>query len=97
MGDYIGIAIGNNKVFGFWMDDKAGVPGFYNAWTASFDLGPVIDHTPLGNTEQTNLTRDVNCVITPAGSPINPSTVKLYYSQDNPTLYFKHNNDNKWR
>ena len=86
MGDYIGIAIGNNKVFGFWMDDKAGTAGFYNAWTASFDIGPAIEHTPLGNTEQTSGTRAVNCVITPAGSPITPSTVKLYYSKDNPTL-----------
>ena len=41
MGDYIGIAIGANKVFGFWMDDKASTsPGFYNAWTASFLLDP---------------------------------------------------------
>jgi hypothetical protein len=86
MGDYIGIAIGNNKVFGFWMDDKAGTAGFYNAWTASFDIGPAIEHTPLTNTEQTSGTRPVNCVITPAGSPITPSTVKLYYSKDNPTL-----------
>ena len=86
MGDYIGIAIGNNKVFGFWMDDKAGTAGFYNAWTASFDIGPAINHTPLGNTEQISGTRAVNCVITPAGSPITPSTVKLYYSKDNPVL-----------
>ncbi|MFZ4592193.1 MAG: hypothetical protein ACOYN6_14420, partial [Ignavibacteria bacterium] len=86
MGDYIGIAIGNNKVFGFWMDDKAGASGFYNAWAASFDLGPAISHTNLGNTEQTTGTRAVNCVITPSGSPITPSTVKLYYSLNNPTL-----------
>jgi len=86
MGDYIGIAIGNNKVFGFWMDDKAGAAGFYNAWTASLDLGPAISHTNLGNTEQTTGTRAVNCIITPSGSPITPSTVKLYYSLNNPTL-----------
>ncbi|MDD5361233.1 MAG: T9SS type A sorting domain-containing protein [Ignavibacteria bacterium] len=86
MGDYIGLAIGNNKVYGFWMDDKAGAAGFYNAWTASFDLGPSIVHTPLGNTEQITGSRPVNCVITPAGSPITPSTVKLYYSLNNPTL-----------
>ncbi|MFA7361957.1 MAG: T9SS type A sorting domain-containing protein [Candidatus Kapaibacterium sp.] len=48
MGDYIGIAIGANKVFGFWMDDKASTsPGFYNAWTASFllDPGPLFPFT----------------------------------------------------
>ena len=83
MGDYLGVTSGNNKVWGLWAMD---ITGKYQAWTASLELGPSIDHTPLGNTEQINLTRDVNCVITPAGSPINPSTVKLYYSQDNPTL-----------
>jgi|GEM_PF-288412 len=35
MGDYIGIAPSVGKVVAIWMDDKAGVPGFYNAWTGA--------------------------------------------------------------
>jgi len=83
IGDYIGITSGNNKVWGIWMDNKAGP---CNAWVASIDLGPSIEHTPLGNTEQTTLTRLVSATITPAGSGINPSLTKLYYSKDNPTI-----------
>ncbi len=82
-GDYIGICSGNNKVWPFWMDDVTGV---YQAWTASIDLGPSINHTPLGNTEQTTGNRAVNCTITPAGSGINPSTVKLFYAKNSTTF-----------
>jgi hypothetical protein len=83
MGDYIGITAGNGKVWPFWFDNKS---GSFQAWTAPIDLGPSIAHTPLTNTELTSGNRAVNCVITPAGSPITPSSVKLYYSKDNPTL-----------
>jgi subtilisin family serine protease len=44
--------------------------------------GPVISHTPLGNTEQTSGTRTVNCNITPANSGINPSLTKLFYAKN---------------
>ena len=83
MGDYIGITSGNNKIWPFWFDNKF---GNFQAWTASVDIGPAITHTPLGNTELVAGNRAVNCVIIPAGSPITPSTVKLYYSKDNPVL-----------
>ncbi len=87
MGDYIGIAIGNNKVFGFWMDDKASSStGFYNAWAASFDLGPSINHIPLTNSEQVSGTRPVNAVINAAGSGLVPSSAKLYYSKNDTAL-----------
>ncbi|TRZ64516.1 T9SS C-terminal target domain-containing protein, partial [bacterium] len=82
-GDYIGIAFSNNKLYPFWADDYSGV---YQVWTAGIDLGPAISSVPLGNTEQTTGTRTVNCVITPAGSGINPSLTKLYYSKDNPSI-----------
>ena len=81
MGDYIGLAIGNNKVYGFWMDDKAGVVGFYNAWTASFNIEPSIVHTPLGNTELTTGTIVVNATINPVGSPIDPAKTKLVFGK----------------
>jgi Secretion system C-terminal sorting domain len=83
IGDYIGITSGNNKIWGIWMDNKAGT---CNAWVASIDLGPSINHTPLTNTEQTTGNRAVDASVIPAGSGINPSTAKLYYSKDNPTI-----------
>jgi subtilisin-like proprotein convertase family protein len=87
MGDYIGITSGNNKIWGCWMDDKTGFAGVqFNIWVGSIDLGPSIDHTPLGNTSQTSGTRAVNCVINPAGSPIQPAATKLLYSRNNPVM-----------
>ncbi|MCI0472799.1 MAG: glycoside hydrolase, partial [Ignavibacteria bacterium] len=82
-GDYIGIAAAGGKVWPFWYDNKS---GSMQAWTAPIDLGPSISHTPLTNTELTTGNRLVTAVITPAGSGINPSTVKLYYSKDNPVI-----------
>ena len=49
-------------------------------------MGPVISHTPLGNTEQVSGSRPVNSVITPSGSAINSSLTKLYYSYNSTTL-----------
>src|SRR2546426_7509116 len=84
---YIGITSGNNKIWGCWMDDKTGFAGTqFNIWVGSIDLGPSIDHTPLGNTSQTSGTRAVNCVINPAGSPIQPAATKLLYSRNNPVM-----------
>lgn len=82
-GDYIAISAHGNIIWPFWMDKRVGPAQIY---TSKIEIGPSIAHTPLGNTELTTGNRVVNCVITPAGSPINPSTVKLYYSKDNPTL-----------
>ena len=79
MGDYIGITSANNKAWPFWFDNKSGT---MQAWTASVDLGPSINHTPLGNTEVTTGTRAVNAVITSAGSPIVTSLTKLFVAKD---------------
>ncbi|MBS1518810.1 MAG: exo-alpha-sialidase, partial [Bacteroidetes bacterium] len=35
MGDYIGITSSVGKAVAIWMDDKAGAPGFYNAWSGA--------------------------------------------------------------
>jgi hypothetical protein len=82
-GDYIGITSTNNALYPFWADNYTGT---YQVWTAKIDLGPAINHTPLGNTEQTTGSRPVNCQIIPAGSGINPSLTRLYYSKDNPNI-----------
>lgn len=83
MGDYIGITAANGKVWPFWFDNKT---GHMQAWTCAVEFGPSITHTPLGNTEQISGNRIVNCTITPAGSGINPSTVKLYYAKNSTTF-----------
>jgi subtilisin-like proprotein convertase family protein len=62
-------------------------------------MGPVITHTPLGNTEQTSGNRIVNCVITPANSGLNPSTIKLYYAKNSTTwtsVNMTSNGGNNW-
>ncbi len=82
-GDYIGITSGNGKVWPYWSED---ITGSYQAWIASFDIGPSITHTPLTNTEQLSGSYAVNCVITPSGSGINPSKTKLFWSRNNPSI-----------
>ncbi len=86
MGDYIGVTSGNNKVWAFWMDDKGGAAGFYNAWAGYVSLGPSISHTPLSNTENLAGPYVVNCVITPAGSNIDPAKTRLFWSRNNPAI-----------
>lgn len=82
-GDYIGITSGNGKVWPYWCED---ITGIYQAWAAYFDIGPAITHTPLPNTEQLSGSYAVNCVITPAGSGINPSRTRLFWSRNNPSI-----------
>lgn len=79
-GDYIGITSGNGKIWPYWAED---ITGSYQAWIASIDIGPAIAHTPLQNTEQLTGNYAVNCTITPAGSGINPSKTKLFWSRNN--------------
>lgn len=45
-------------------------------------LGPNISHTPLENSENLAGPYTVNAVITPLGSPINPSETKIFWSRD---------------
>lgn len=44
-------------------------------------LGPMIAHTPLGNTENVNGPYIVNCVVTPLNSPINPAFTKVFWTR----------------
>jgi len=80
-GDYIGITSGNNKIWPVWMDNSTGA-NLYQLWTTWVDLGPAINHTPLGNTSQTLGNRLVQAQIIPAGSGINPSQTKLLWSRN---------------
>jgi len=82
-GDYIGITSGNNKIWPFWADDFSGI---YQVWTTSIDLGPSIVHTPLPNTENLAGPYVVNCVITPAGSAIDPTKTRVFWSRNNPVI-----------
>ncbi|RPI14898.1 MAG: exo-alpha-sialidase, partial [Ignavibacteriae bacterium] len=82
-GDYIAIAGHNNIFWPFWMDNRSGPAQIY---TAKITLGPSIAHTPLSNTENLTGPYTVNCVITPAGSAIDPSKTKVMWSRNNPTI-----------
>ena len=83
-GDYISITYGsNNKLWPFWADNSSGI---YQCWTSSVDLGPGIQHTPLSNTENVTGPYAVNCVITPAGSNIDPTKTRLFWSRNNPSI-----------
>jgi hypothetical protein len=46
--------------------------------------GPLVNHTPLPNTQNIAGPYTVNCVVTPAGSAI--TSTKLYWSRNNPTV-----------
>jgi hypothetical protein len=82
-GDYIGIASTNIKLFPFWCDNYTGT---YQTWTTNIELGPSIIHIPLTYTEQTTGTRPVSAQIIPAGSGINPSQTKLFFTK-NPSIF----------
>jgi hypothetical protein len=85
MGDYIGVTSGNGKVWAFWTDDKT-PSSIFQAWAGYIILGPAIIHTPLTATENLTGPYPVNCVITPAGSPIDPARTRLFWSRNNPVI-----------
>jgi len=82
-GDYTGITCSGSRVFPFWADNSSGI---YQVWTAGIDIGPAITHTPLPNTENLNGPYAVNCVITPAGSAIDPTKTRVCWSRNNPSI-----------
>ena len=82
-GDYYETAAGGGSVWACWSDNRTG--SYFQAYTSKLTLGPGIMHTPLGNTEQTTLTRLVSCTIATSGSGINPSLTKLYYAKNSTT------------
>ncbi len=82
-GDYIGITTANNKIWPVWMDNSTGI---YQLWTASIELGPAIQHTPLTNTENVTGPYVINATITPAGSPIDPAETKVFWSRNGAPL-----------
>src|SRR5690606_37160932 len=82
-GDYIGITTANNKIWPVWMDNSTGI---YQLWTASIELGPAIQHTPLTNTENVTGPYVLNATIPPAGSPIDPAETKVFWSRNGAPL-----------
>ena len=49
-------------------------------------MGPIIVHTTLENTEQITGNYPVSCSITSVNSTIDPSSVKLFWSKNNPSI-----------
>jgi subtilisin family serine protease len=60
--------------------------GVINVLAAYQSLGPAIVHNQLPNTENVTGPYAVNCVITPSGSPIDPSKTRLLWSRNNPSI-----------
>ncbi len=83
MGDYYETAAYAGKVIPTWSDNRS---GSWQAYVSPISLGPSINHTPLGNTENLSGPYTVNAIITPAGSGIDPSKTKLYWSRNNPVI-----------
>ncbi len=46
-------------------------------------MGPLITHTPLGNTEQITGNYTVNCSIVSVNSSLDPTGLKIFWSKDN--------------
>ena len=82
IGSYSYTSAGPSAVLGNTWNNEMGY-GKINAYrllqSTQQMMGPVISHTPLGNTEQTTGTRAVNAVINPATAPIVSSLTKIFY------------------
>jgi hypothetical protein len=82
IGSYTYTSAGPSAVLGNTWNNEMGY-GKINAYrllqSTQQMMGPVISHTPLGNTEQTTGTRAVNAVINPAAAPIVSSLTKIFY------------------
>ncbi|MBK8553308.1 MAG: exo-alpha-sialidase [Ignavibacteria bacterium] len=65
MGDYIGIAPSVGKVVAMWMDDKAGVAGFFNTWVGALQITTY----PLNA---------FNLLTPPAGSTISSFLIQIH-------------------
>ncbi|HEY5533689.1 MAG TPA: S8 family serine peptidase [Ignavibacteria bacterium] len=81
VGSYSYTSIGPLAVLGSTWNNEMGY-GKVNAYRLLQMMSPLISHTPLTNTEQTNGPRAVNCVITPANAPIVTSLTKLFVAKD---------------
>ena len=63
------------------MYNLLGDPSIYEA-----THGPSISHTPFPNTENLSGPYVVNCIIAPAGSPIDPARTRLFWSRNNTSI-----------
>ncbi len=90
VGSYAYTSTGPSSVLGSTWNNEMGY-GKVNAFRllqyTQQMMGPMISHTPLGNTELTTGTRAVNVVITPATAPIVTSMTKLFFLKQPAALY----------
>jgi len=71
-----------------------GDPSMYEAV-----YGPVIAHNCLPNTENVNGPYTINCTITPAGSPIDPSKTRIFWTRGttfNDSVLMTNTGGNNW-
>ncbi|MBV6478179.1 MAG: hypothetical protein HGGPFJEG_00927 [Ignavibacteria bacterium] len=67
-------------------EDNSYGKGLVNVYKAYQMLGPVINHSPLPNTENLSGPYTVNCTITATTAGIDPSKTKLLWSRNNPVI-----------
>ncbi|MBM4166772.1 MAG: T9SS type A sorting domain-containing protein [Ignavibacteria bacterium] len=77
MGDYNGVTANGGIVYCFWNDNRT---GHHQAYVGKAIFGPTIEHEELGNTEDLNGPYVVEASISSSGVPLNPSSVKLFWT-----------------
>ena len=78
MGDYYETAAFSGKVIPCWSDNRSGT---WQAYVSPSVLGPSINHTPLGNTENLAGPYPVNASISTAGSGLVTGRTKVYWGR----------------
>jgi len=78
MGDYNSLTANNGMVYVFWNDNRS---GHHQAYCSKVIFGPTIDHTPLGNTENTSGPYHISANVTSSGVALNASSVKLFWTR----------------
>ncbi len=79
MGDYYETAAYGGKVIPCWSDNRAGP---WQAYVSPSVLGPSINTTPLGNTENLSGPYIVNAAISTAGSGLVTGKTKVYWGRN---------------
>lgn len=79
MGDYYETAAYDGKIVPCWSDNRAGT---WQAYVSPSVLGPSINTTPLGNTENLNGPYIVNANILTAGSGLVTGKTKVYWGRN---------------
>ena len=93
--DKIGLVFQNNTAMPFWADNRNGVVQVY---TSKINIGPVITHNALHDTENVAGPYIVNAIITPFGSPLTTGETKVFWGRGGLTdsIVMTNTSGNNW-